>query len=66
MATRSCYDLEDRLIDFAVRICLVTEKFPATVLGKHIRLQLTRSATSPFANYGEAQGADRVRTSCIR
>ena len=52
------YDLEDRLIDFAVQICLLTEKFPPTALGRHVRLQLTRSATSPFANYGEAQGAE--------
>ena len=38
--------------------CLLTEKFPLTALGRHVRLQLTRSATSPFANYGEAQGAE--------
>ncbi|SRR6266511_4067730 len=52
------YDLEDRLIDFAVRICLMTETFPASALGKHVRVQLARSGTSPFANYGEAQGAE--------
>jgi four helix bundle protein len=55
---RPRYDLEDRLIDFAAQICLLTEQFPPTALGKHVRVQLSRSATSPFANYGEAQGAE--------
>ena len=54
----SRYDLEDRLIEFAAQVCLLTEKFPVTALGKHVRVQLTRSSTSPFANYGEAQGAE--------
>ena len=52
------YDLEDRLIDFAVQICLLAEKFPATPIAKHLSSQLTRCGTSPFANYGEAQGAE--------
>ena len=52
------YDLEDRLIDFAVQVCLLAEKLPATALGKHVRVQVARSGTSPFANYGEAQAAE--------
>ncbi len=55
---RTGYDLEDRLIAFAVQICSLCEKFPVTAIGKHVRVQLARSATSPFANYGEAQGAE--------
>ena len=55
---RERYDLEDRLIDFAVQVCLLTNRFPATPLGKHVAMQITRSGTSPFANYGEAQGAE--------
>jgi four helix bundle protein len=39
-------------------ICLLAEKFPATALGKHVRVQLARCGTSPFANYGEAQATE--------
>jgi four helix bundle protein len=52
------YDLEDRLIAFAVQICLLAEKFPQGPVGKHVASQITRCGTSPFANYGEAQGAE--------
>ena len=52
------YDLEDRLIDFAVRISLLTDHFPATPIAKHVSTQISRSGTSPFANYGEAQAAE--------
>jgi len=52
------YDLEDRLINFAVQICLLTHRFPSTPVAKHVSAQITRSGTSPFANYGEAQAAE--------
>jgi four helix bundle protein len=52
------YDLEDRLIDFAVRICALTKDFPVSAIGKHVREQIARCGTSPFANYGEAQAAE--------
>jgi four helix bundle protein len=52
------YDLEDRLINFAVQICLLTDRFPSTPIAKHVSTQITRSGTSPFANYGEAQAAE--------
>jgi len=52
------YDLEDRLVDFAVRICTLTDRFPSTALAKHVATQMMRSGTSPLANYGEAQGAE--------
>ena len=52
------YDLEDRLINFGVQICLLTDRFPSTPIAKHVSTQMTRSATSPFANYGEAQAAE--------
>jgi four helix bundle protein len=55
---RTRYDLEDRLIDFAAQICLLTDRFPTTAIARHVGAQLMRSATSPFANYGEAQGAE--------
>jgi hypothetical protein len=40
-------DLEDRLINFAVRVLNVTESLPNTKAGNHIAGQLVRSGTSP-------------------
>src|SRR2546430_2806018 len=55
------YDLEDRLIRFGAAVCRLTEQFPSTALGKQVTLQIIRSGTSPFANYGEVQGAESRR-----
>jgi four helix bundle protein len=52
------YDLEGRLIDFAVRIIEVGRALPKTRVGNHIAGQLVRCGTSPAPNYGEAQGAE--------
>ncbi len=52
------YNLEDRLIDFAVRIIRVAESLPKTKVGNHISGQLIRCGTSPAPNYGEAQDAE--------
>ncbi len=52
------FDLEDRLIDFAVRIIRIAESLPKTKVGNHIAGQIIRSGTSPAPNYGEAQGAE--------
>ena len=51
-------DLEDRLVDFAVRIIGVVEALPDTKAGNHIAGQLVRSETSPAPNYGGAQSAE--------
>jgi len=51
-------ELEDRLIDFAVRIIRLTSRLPKTPAGKHIAGQILRSGTSPAPNYGEARGAE--------
>ncbi|MBE9543636.1 MAG: four helix bundle protein [Proteobacteria bacterium] len=52
------YDLEERLIDFAVRIIRMAESLPKTRVGNHITGQLIRCGTSPAPNYGEAQSAE--------
>ena len=52
------FDLEDRLIDFAVLIIRTAESLPKTKVGNHIAGQLIRSGTSPAPNYGEAQSAE--------
>jgi four helix bundle protein len=51
-------ELEDRLIDFAVRIIRLSASLPETPAGKHISGQMLRSGTSPAPNYGEARGAE--------
>ena len=52
------FDLEDRLIDFALRIDDIVESLPNTKLGNHIGNQLIRCGTAPALNYGEAQSAE--------
>ena len=52
------YDLEKRLIDFAVRIIDLVETLANTRAGNHIAGQLVRCGTIPAPNYGEAQSAE--------
>jgi four helix bundle protein len=52
------FDLEERLISFAVRVLNVAEALPNTRTGLHIANQLIRCGTSPASNYGEAQSAE--------
>jgi four helix bundle protein len=52
------YDLQDRLVDYAVRIIRLSESLPETKAGKHVSSQILRSGTSPGPNYGEARGAE--------
>ena len=51
-------ELEDRLIDFAVRIIKLSGSLPKTAAGRHVGTQILRSGTSPAPNYGEARGAE--------
>ena len=51
-------ELEERLIDFAVRIIKLTYRLHRTPAGRHIAGQILRSGTSPAPNYGEARGAE--------
>ena len=51
-------ELEERLIDFAVRIIRLSASLPRTPAGKHVAGQILRSGTSPAPNYGEARGAE--------
>ena len=52
------YDLEERLINFAVRCIRLAEHLTNKKSGNHIRGQLLRCGTSPAANYAEAQSAE--------
>jgi len=55
------YDLEKRLIDFAVEIIKLAESLPKTQTGNHIAGQILRSGTSPAPNYGEAHSAESTQ-----
>jgi four helix bundle protein len=59
--TAKKYDLEERLLEFAVRIIRVVENLPDNKVGNHLGGQLLRSGTSPALNYGEAQAAESRR-----
>jgi four helix bundle protein len=52
------YDLEDRLIDFAIQLIALAESLPTSRTGSHLVNQLIRSGTSPALNYGEAQSSE--------
>ncbi|WP_194777601.1 four helix bundle protein [Pararhodonellum marinum] len=52
------FNLEDRLIDFAVDIIALVESLPNTKASNHLGGQLMRSGTSPALNYGEAQSSE--------
>ena len=52
------YDLEDRLLEFAVNIVELTESLPSTRAGNHIAGQLLRCGTSPLSNHGEVEAAE--------
>ena len=52
------FDLQDRLIDFSVELIQALDLLPGSVIGKHLKGQLTRSGTSPALNYAEACDAE--------
>jgi len=52
------FDLEERLIDFVLKIDNILELLPSTRLANHLAGQLTRSGSSPALNYGEVQSAE--------
>ena len=55
MKDKRIFDLEERLIGFAVRIIRTTESLPKRRAGNHIAGQFIRCGASPALNYGEAQ-----------
>ena len=50
-------ELQERLIDFAVRIITLSAHLPKAPAGRHIAGQILRCGTSPAPNYGEARAA---------
>jgi four helix bundle protein len=52
------FELEERLVNFAVLIIEIVNELPNTKAGNHLSGQLVRSGTSPALNYGEAQSGE--------
>lgn len=52
------YDLEERLLEYAVRVIRLVDALLPTRTGKHVADQLLRCGTSPLANHRELQGAE--------
>jgi four helix bundle protein len=57
-STETRFDLEERLLEYAVRIIRLVDALPASRAGRHVADQLLRCGTSPLANHGELQGAE--------
>ena len=58
---KQTYDLEERLLEYSVRIIKIVAQLPNTRVGNHVAGQLLRSGTSPYPNHGEAQAAESTR-----
>jgi four helix bundle protein len=52
------YDIEERLIDFAVAVIFFVENLHDKKGSNHMGGQLLRSGVSPSLNYGEAKAAE--------
>jgi len=48
---KQVYDMEERLLEFSVRIIKIVEQLPNTRVGNHVAGQLLRSGTSPYKFY---------------
>lgn len=50
--------LEERLVDYAVRVVALSESLETGITGRTIAAQVLRAGTSPAANYAEARSAE--------
>ncbi len=50
--------LEERLVEFAVRVINLSKHLESDITGRTIASQVVRAGTSPAANYAEARSAE--------
>ena len=50
--------LEERLIQFAIRLVRVSDRLPNSYSGQHFGKQIVRSGSAPALLYAEARGAE--------
>jgi hypothetical protein len=55
---KQTYDLEERLLEYSVRIIKIVEQLPNTRADNHVAGQLLRSGSSPYPNHGEANAVE--------
>jgi four helix bundle protein len=55
------FDLQERLLAYAVAIIRLAEKCHKTRAAAHVTDQLVRAGTSPLFNHGEAEAAESPR-----
>ena len=55
------YDLEERLLEYSVRIIKIVEQLPKSRTGNHVAGQILRAGTSAYPNHGEAQATESPR-----
>lgn len=55
------YELEARLIKFAVSIIELARRFAKDYSGEHLAHQIIRSGTAPALHYAEAQDAESIK-----
>ena len=58
MENQRKYDLEDRLVKFAIMILEVCDLLPNSKAGQNLEYQLSKSSTASALIYGEAQAAE--------
>jgi len=58
LARKPRFDLEERLLDFSVRIIRLVDALPNTRAANHVAGQLLRCGTSPYGNHGEVEAAE--------
>ena len=61
MISRPKYDLEERLISFAVSAITLVTSLKKDRVGQHLGGQLLRSGSSPALNYAEALAAESTK-----
>ena len=52
------WDLEERLLEYAVRIIRLADSLISSRAGNHVATQLLRAGTSPLPNHAEAESAE--------
>jgi four helix bundle protein len=57
-AMRKGADIANRILGFGAEALRLSGKLPRNAAGRHVGIQLVRSATSAGANYEEARGAE--------
>ena len=58
--TARVYDLEERLLEFSIRVIELSERLPKTRAGNHVAGQFLRAGTSAYGNHGEAQAPESL------